>query len=531
MVKSLGDKLTDYATKPQVRDFDIENGDGPIFEHDDHDLNSESEDISSDEEAKKAHYVKVGASKLRSEQGLELNDTKYTGSKGSRNELFGDESNNAGFDHQPLVSSDANAESSENESDAVSFRTDSEDAKSVTNSDSDIELEPDMNGSSELESKREIIAKLVQQRPVLGISESLQKDAAKGYHIMQQTKEFDGILDVRIKLQKAMTAIGYMPVSKESWAELSTSNTDKLLEKNTELLNKVLRQLTDLREIFHKSNQIRQENSKSVVSKLGKKRNWDALLKQNDDLDKELKVFRQAILQKWSKKVSMASGQSALSANKFKNIQQTADVQVENQLADTVRLTKRTRLNRRGITPLNFEEDLRLKRIISTEDNAVEQNENSEDDDDADIPKNYDPRRKDGQALDTSENPYIFDDEDFYRVLLNDLIDKKISSNQSGSGNSKRITITSKANKLKKNVDTKASKGRKLNFSIQDPIANYEAPLSRGYQWSDEQIDEFFAGLLGQRVNFDELEEDTDNIAQDNEDEIKIANDDIAIFG
>ncbi|KAH3673354.1 hypothetical protein OGATHE_002156, partial [Ogataea polymorpha] len=54
------------------------------------------------------------------------------------------------------------------------------------------------------------------------------------------------------------------------------------------------------------------------------------------------------------------------------------------------------------------------------------------------------------------EREYIFDDEDFYRVLLNDLVDRKISSSNPTSG----LTIQLTKTKFKKNVDTKASKGR-----------------------------------------------------------------------
>ena len=119
--------------------------------------------------------------------------------------------------------------------------------------------------------------------------------------------------------------------------------------------------------------------------------------------------------------------------------------------------------------------------------------------------------------------------QDFYRVLLNDLVEKKISNSQQSNGVTLAITSRSE-NKLKKNIDTKASKGRKLNYSIQEPIANYEASVNTGYKWSDEQIDEFFAGLLGQKINFnedDELEADT----MHNEEDEEIKNDDIQIFG
>jgi len=258
------------------------------------------------------------------------------------------------------------------------------------------------------------------------------------------------------------------------------------------------------------------------------------------ELDDELRKYRTAVLKKWSSKIEAASGNALLGSTKFKAINQSADVQVENQLADMTRLVKRTRLNRRNIVPLRFMTDLksnRLNQLGESNDNMTHVEAADDEDDNVDIPKNYDPRRKDNNAIDTSENPYIFDDEDFYRVLLNDLIDKKIADNNNNNGTSNNIiTISSRSNnKLKKNIDTKASKGRKLNFTVQEPIANFEAPVNNGYKWSDEQIDEFFAGLLGQRINFDEDETagfESEDISDDEKQaEVNaIKNDDIQIF-
>ena len=179
------------------------------------------------------------------------------------------------------------------------------------------------------------------------------------------------------------------------------------------------------------------------------------------------------------------------------------------------------------------------------DDEEIEEDDNEEEEEKfEDIPKNYDPRRKGnannaaGSSLSTAvaENPYIFDDEDFYRVLLNDLIDKKISGTDTLQDSESIIKVTAKSgnsnNKLNRNIDTRASKGRKLNYSIQQPLANYEAPTGTGYRWSDEQIDEFFAGLLGRKINFNEDEEGEEERGEEEEEELNaIKDDDIQIFG
>ncbi|CAI4038160.1 hypothetical protein SMKI_04G5010 [Saccharomyces mikatae IFO 1815] len=541
MGKSLADQISDIAIKPVNKDFDIEDAENTsLFQHNEKIGESDGSDYedANTEQTRKAHYVEVEKSTLRAEKGLELNDPKYTGVKGSRQALYDELSDSAEDDNEDSQEEDEEGKDEEEEGDALSFRTDSEDEQA----ENEVE-EADIDGGEmeEAQQKRDALSKLVQQetkQAINKLSQSVQRDALKGYSILQQTKLFDNIIDLRIKLQKAVIAANKLPLTAESWKEAKMENskeTKHLLNENEILFNKLFNQLINFRIKFQIDDHITQREE-TAKHKISKKRSFKELYKETDSLDSELKDYRNAVLNKWSTKVSSASGNSALSSNKFKAINLPADMQVKNQLSDMSRLMKRTKLNRRNITPLYFQKDCaagRLSELISsTVDNGVDDNENS--DDGLDIPKNYDPRRKDNSAIDIAENPYVFDDEDFYRVLLNDLIDKKISN--AHNSESAAITITSansrSNNKLKKNIDTKASKGRKLNYSIQDPIANYEAPITSGYKWSDDQIDEFFAGLLGQRVNFNENENEEQYAGEENDEESEaVKNDDIQIFG
>lgn len=66
--------------------------------------------------------------------------------------------------------------------------------------------------------------------------------------------------------------------------------------------------------------------------------------------------------------------------------------------------------------------------------------------------------------------------------------------------------------KARKNVDTKASKGRKMRYNVHEKLQNYMAPEDRG-SWEEEAVERFFGTLLGQKmtlveedVNGDEVE-------------------------
>lgn len=526
MGKFLADEISELVSKPANRDYDIEDNDIGVFEHqeagssDDESVGIEDDVNEIKKDTVNAHYLDVGKSKLR-EESTELKDSKYKGTKGSRKELFDDDSQ---------VEREDDEEEKE-ESDSVPLTAESEDE--LISEEEEEEEEED----SDSEFKRERLAKLVQQetkRAVYKLSEATQRDAAKGLSILEQFKLFDSMIDVRMKLQKAVTSANTLPLTKESWEhyEQLSPDTDKLLKQTKNLWEKILGQMLEFRTEFQVHEHISQTTEK-VNTGNKNKRSISEMKKNTAHLDEELKGYRSAVLNKWSTKVTSASGNSALNSMKFKAINQPTDIQVDNQLADMKRLVKRTCLSRRNTIPLRFQEDFKNGKLLHLQNAATENSAGGpvEDEENLDIPKNYDPRRKDNNSIDTAENPYIFDDEDFYRVLLNDMVDKKILHAKNSQGNGANIAITSRSNnKLKKNVDTKASKGRKLNYSVQDSIANYEAPMNSGYKWSDEQIDEFFAGLLGQKVNFNESEEEEDE--QQNGAELEaIKNDDIQIFG
>ena len=193
-----------------------------------------------------------------------------------------------------------------------------------------------------------------------------------------------------------------------------------------------------------------------------------------------------------------------MNAGKFKAINQTAEQQVANNLSDMPRLVKRTRLNRRLVAPLGYTPPLPPSAPEAPTDDEAPQT----------------PATR-GNAL--AELPTIFDDEDFYRVLLSDLVDKKVQSADPTLGLAISLASAQRLQKLNKAVDTRASKGRKLRYHVQEPIANFEAPRD-GWQWKDAQIDEFFASLLGQKVHMDEAEE------EESADE-EVAADGIKLFG
>lgn len=178
------------------------------------------------------------------------------------------------------------------------------------------------------------------------------------------------------------------------------------------------------------------------------------LAKQSDAMDRELARKRDSTLTKWSRKVELSSGKNALQSNKFKSLGQSAALQVNTVLADMERLTKRTKVDRSSY------------------------------------------------GLDDS-HAWLFDDTDFYRLLLKDLVDRRMADSTAAAG--LKWKAAASVSKQKKKVDTKASKGRKLRYNVMEKVQGFDAPRNV-FTWSDKQAEDLYSGLLGVRISMDDVE-------------------------
>ncbi|OCT48249.1 putative vesicle-mediated transport protein Bfr2/Che-1 [Cladophialophora carrionii] len=97
-----------------------------------------------------------------------------------------------------------------------------------------------------------------------------------------------------------------------------------------------------------------------------------------------------------------------------------------------------------------------------------------------------------------SASTQTFDDTTFYQSLLRDLIASRSAANSSGvlttqlAGPQKLHPSGSKTKK----IDTKASKGRKIRYTVHEKLENFMAPEDRN-TWTEAARAEFFGSLLG----------------------------------
>ena len=183
-------------------------------------------------------------------------------------------------------------------------------------------------------------------------------------------------------------------------------------------------------------------------------------------------AHRRTILGKWSVKARSAT---TLVASRRLNdtLQQTIVDVLADQLSNPERLIKRTRLPR-SCAPMQLSKGI-------------------------------------------TESTEIYDDADFYGLLLKELLEQRSVDSAASVQVDGAVTHWKAAReaKTKKNVDTKASKGRKLRYAVHEKLQNFMAPEDRR-RWEEARIDDLFGSLFGRRVRLDETLRDE----RDGEDEL-----------
>lgn len=107
------------------------------------------------------------------------------------------------------------------------------------------------------------------------------------------------------------------------------------------------------------------------------------------------------------------------------------------------------------------------------------------------------PEANDDGTFNELQLPEIFDDSEFYHQLLRELIEYKSNIDENQSEITKKfIELQKVRSKMKKKVDTRASKGRKIRYIVHNKLVNFMPPKDDS-EWTDEAKNELFNSLFG----------------------------------
>ncbi|KAK4126903.1 TRAUB-domain-containing protein [Parathielavia appendiculata] len=300
-----------------------------------------------------------------------------------------------------------------------------------------------------------------QKSIVAAMSQAAKADAEKGAAVRMQRRAFDAILNLRIRLQKALVAANSF-----SMVDNSQDAGPEAYQAAEEAAVKLWNTIDSVRHTFL---------PESARLKVGEKR------KREIDLDTPSQTIwesmhaveevahshRRKVLGKWSERVKKSS--AALSTRKLVNSEaQTLVSALDEQLLNSDRLVKRAR------TPRSCAPAQAAKKL--------------------------------------EEDPNIYDDADLYQLLLKELVDQR--STDTGAPGEAVATVrwaALKETKTRKQVDRRASKGRKLRYTVHEKLQNFMAPEDRR-TWEEHAIDRLFGTLFGQKM---ELKEDDEEVSDE----------------
>ncbi|KAK2754269.1 rRNA-processing protein bfr2 [Arachnomyces sp. PD_36] len=508
--------LDDVAPK----DFDPEDIDDGRGSDDE-----ESSVASEDAAAGREHYQSVGKSKLRKPETVTLG-REYDGSRVSRDALNGDDSDDDPFrkrssdeegsgmsdeesdedeDMQDFEEGDSESEEElengiegrlrkskledddEDEDEDEEEEEDDDESDGFDDEESDISAKDDSKSESRDELRRLMASD--QKTVAASISQAAKADAAKGQAVKRQRSTFDALLNSRIKLQKGLAALNDVPNVAE---EGNAIDVDVVKSAESAALS-LWSMLEDLRhtlaDTHAKDSSKKRKREPAASSSTSSTLLWE----RTEKIESEVRPHRRAVLDKWSSKVR-GSGAPPNAQGKLMN---------------------RSSNQQQSITTV-------LDAHLATETSQIT----------AALSKSNGVNGSASTTTTTTAVQEIYDDTPFYQSLLRDLVEQRMSSDALTNGADTLQNLQLPANlsvhpttgmrkdKKKKAVDTKASKGRKMRYTVHEKLQNFMAPEDRG-SWGDRAREEFFASLLGRTVNgvLGEDEDEADGVVSEDDNE------------
>ncbi|XP_072445775.1 protein AATF isoform X2 [Chiloscyllium punctatum] len=330
--------------------------------------------------------------------------------------------------------------------------------------------------------------------------EKVAEEVEKGQSVKNQIALWDQILEGRIRLQKALVTANQLPqpdslptFKKEGGPEFSTALNDSckalkaLLRSLVELQDELLFQYPGTQHFVSgkkpepDSEEIPSDDEIEDAQK--RKRPQKRKLKVDEYPDfmakrfADLRTFRNSTLQKWHDKTRLASGKIGKGFSAF---ERSILTQIEQIMMDKERLIRRTQTKRSVYKILGkVEEDSQqIPETVHGEEVVPQGKSNA-------------------HLKDIDEE--IFNDDDFYHQLLRELIERKttaIDPNDQIAMGRQWLAIQKLRSKIKRKVDTRASKGRKVRYHVHSKLVSFMAPIDHSTM-NDDARSELYRSLFG----------------------------------
>ncbi|KAI9834045.1 MAG: hypothetical protein M1819_003330 [Sarea resinae] len=460
------------------------------------DMDDEDAEIDSDDafgesdDDKFESFTFRGSGKPRDTKGLKQNGLK----SGSTNGEITDGSSVTG-EEDDLEEGHSDDED-ENSATSRSEDEDSEDDDQDEQDDDEDDEDEEETDPEESSTNRSALRKMMAEeraQVAATISRAAKSDAEKGVAVKTQRSTFDTLLNTRIRLQKALISANTLPTVSVSSTETDpaatpANDTPSTIRAAEEAALTLWNHLDSLRDTLSSSTSSKRTHT-TAFSPATDTTPSTALWTRMQTHESLTRPTRTSTLEKWSSKVRAAT--AVPTSRKLHTSSQATDLGMADMLAQHLvdpdgRLVKRTKIAR-SCAPVQAARRSKAKQTNSNTKADGDNDNNDNNDNDIDI----------------------FDDADFYALLLKELVDNRLSANTTTT----TTTISSSSSAAlnprdlkqhRPNLDTKASKGRKIRYTVHEKLRDFMAPQPDQARWDDRQRDELFSSLLGRRVALDE---------------------------
>ncbi|XP_020642599.3 protein AATF isoform X3 [Pogona vitticeps] len=342
--------------------------------------------------------------------------------------------------------------------------------------------------------------------------EKVAEEVEKGKAVKNQIALWDQLLEGRIKLQKVLLTANQLP-QPDTFLEFKKRGGQEFadaLKNNYKALKALVRTLVDLQdELLHQysgtrhlvdGEQVKKDSDEEVPSESGgedvgegeaRKRARRRPPKRKLEMEDypefaakrfaDFRAYRDSTLQKWHDRTKLASGKLGKGFGAF---ERSVLTQIDHILMDKERLLRRTHTKRsayRVLGKLQPAPEL-LPEALPGETEAL-------------------PSSMSNAHLKDLDKE-IFDDDDFYHQLLRELIERKTSSldpNDQVAMGRQWLAIQKLRSKIRKKVDTKASKGRKIRYHVHSKLVSFMAPIDH-CTMNDDARTELYRSLFGKQT-------------------------------
>nr|XP_033777799.1 protein AATF isoform X2 [Geotrypetes seraphini] len=447
--------------------------------------------------------LQVGSIRKRAATCLSDNDGRYSGKATTRKALSEDFG-------EPFLFDASDEQVTEEEEDSIQGDTDDDESnEEEKEEEANDSLEKDSDEAESTDEESEDVTeeqKHADDGELLTFSkESGILEAEKGQAVKNQIALWDQLLEGRIKIQKALLSANQLPQPDDLPAFKQKGGTEfsNALKNNYKALKALLRSLVELQdELLYQY-----PDTRPLIDGKASKADSDEEIPSDED-DEELvekkqkrppkrklemeeypefmakrftdfRTFRNSTLQKWYDKTKLASGKFGKGFGAF---ERSVLTQIEQILMDKERLLRRTQTKRSAYRVLGKmeSESMTACELVPGEDVEA-------------LPQG----KANAHLKDLDEE--IFDDGDFYHQLLRELIERKTSAvdpNDQVAMGRQWLAIQKLRSKLKKKVDTKASKGRKVRYHVHSKLVSFMAPIDCSTM-NDDARSELYQSLFG----------------------------------